>query len=189
MKLNIYCGMISVAIFLGMVFCLKIPGKLYYRFILSFSVVLGSMVPVFSEKTSLIGYVYAFTDILSISLVFWLGSQYFRKNYPIQNEKWLILVTGILLYASTLGYLPMVWIYSSGYSGLSSLFICLFLFGLVSKISRIVIVFSYILFMAGIYINLFDALIDPILWLICFFDQLCSWSNLIWHRYTKKNVV
>ncbi len=124
------------------------------------------LLPLLPQSTSVAMRAFSFFNYLSFSLVVAMVSALFRLRWNLKLKDWLILfVAGGILYASALGYLP-VDIYRYGYKIYSSVIIAGLLIVLLSYKCAFVITIAFILYVSGIYVNFWDALIDPVFWFV-----------------------
>ena len=180
MTLSVYWGILTCALLvpvvLGVPLCPK-KGRLPAALV----VVILALCPFFPEGFSLAQHIFSFTDTLSVLLVvglvgklFGSGREFVSWNLP---EIGFLLLFGLVLYASSLGLLPDV-IYGAGFRpvpALGAAFLCM---GIASDWKkRLCIAGAFGSFLVGLYANFFDALFDPILWVIAFFGALTKLAS------------
>jgi hypothetical protein len=94
----------------------------------------------------------------------------------------VIVLTGLILYLSALDIIPFD-IYGFGYMPQGFLIIVFFLCVLFLRINyvfAIIWLFALIMFLAKLQnsVNLWDYLIDPVIWLICLYKLILSKANM-----------
>ena len=180
MNLSVYWGIFTCALLvpvvLGVPFCPK-KGRLAA----ACAVVILALCPFFPEGLSLAQHIFSVTDSLSVLLVVGLvqklsGSGREFVAWNLQEIAFLLLF-GLVLYASSLGFLPDV-IYGAGFRPVSALGATLLFMGITSDWKkRLCVATAFGCFLVGLYANFFDALFDPILLVIAFFGALTKCAS------------
>ena len=178
MNLSVYWGIFTCALLvpaaLGVPFC---PKK--WRLALASGVVILALCPVFPEGISLAQHIFSITDSLSLILVVGLIGVLSGREFVAWNlqEIGLLLLFGLILYASSLGFLPDV-LYGVGFRPFQSLGAALILMGIVGDWKkRLIIAAASGSFLLGLYANFFDAVLDPVLLVLAIFGGLTKLAS------------
>lgn len=178
MNLSVYWGIFTCSLLvpaaLGVPFC---PKK--WRLALACAVVILALCPFFPEGLSLAQHVFSITDSLSIILVVGLIEMFSGREFVAWNlqEIGLLLLFGLILYASSLGFLPD-FLYGGGFRPILALGAALIFMGIASDWKkRLYVVGAFVFFLLGLYANFYDALFDPILLVIALFGGLTKLAS------------
>ena len=178
MNLSVCWGIFTCALLvpavLGVQFCPK-KGRLP----LACAVVILALCPFFPDGLSLAQRVFSVTDALSLILVVGLIELLSGREFVSWNllEIVALLLFGLVLYVSSLGFLPDV-IYGAGFRPVSALGASLLCMGIASDWKkRLCIAAAFGCFLVGLYANFFDAIFDPILWVIALFGALTKCAS------------
>lgn len=173
MNLSVCWGIFTCALLvpavLGVQFCPK-KGRLP----LACAVVVLALCPFFPEGLSLAQRVFSITDSLSLILVVGLIELLSGREFVSWNlqEIGLLLLFGLILYASSLGFLPD-FLYGGGFRPILALGAALVFMGVASDWKkRLYVVGAFVFFLLGLYANFYDALFDPILLILAIFTGL-----------------
>lgn len=178
MTLSVYWGIFTCALLIpvvvGIPFFLK-KGRLA----LTVAVVILALCPVFPEGISLAQHIFSITDALSVILLVGLFQKLSDKEFVVWNlfEIVFLLIFGLILYASSLGFLPDI-LYGIGFRPISAFGVALVFMGIVSDWKkRLCIAAAFGSFLLGLYANFFDAVFDPILLVIALFGGLTKLAS------------
>ncbi|MGN1273113.1 MAG: hypothetical protein ACI4UF_00865 [Thermoguttaceae bacterium] len=173
MTLADYWGIFTCALLIpvvvGVPFFLK-KGRLP----LTVTVVILSLCPFFPEGLSLAQHIFSLTDALSVILLVGLFQKLSDKEFVVWNlfEIVFLLLFGLILYASSLGFLPD-FLYGGGFRPILALGAALVFMGVASDWKkRLYVVGAFVFFLLGLYANFYDALFDPILLILAIFTGL-----------------
>lgn len=167
---------------LPIVLLLAFPLAFFIRnLLLRVAIVLAAsclfLLPILPQSTSVAMRAFSFFNYLSFSLVVAMVSALFRLRWNLKIKDWLIiLVVGGFLYGSALGYLP-VDLYRFGYKIYFSIIIAGLLIVLLSYKCAFVITIAFSLYLSGVYVNFWDALIDPVFWFVSLVNLVLKVRN------------